>query len=63
MSDKTTSGEPTFGIPKNQTVRVRSESGTDYAAHHDGDTWYEGHHDEGRPRVQLAEVPHELVTD
>ena len=63
MSDKTSSGEPTFGVAKNQTVKVRSKSGTDYVAYHDGETWYEGHHDEDRCPVQIAEAPVSLVSD
>lgn len=71
MSDKTSSGEPTFGIPKHQTAKVRSKSGTNYVGHHDGETWYEGHYadttasgnPEGHAPVQLAEAPHTLVTD
>lgn len=63
MNDKTSSGEPTFGVPKNKTVKVRSKSGMDYVAYHDGETWYEGHHDDDRSRAQIAEAPVSLVTD
>ena len=68
MTDKTTSGEPTFGGEKHKTVKVQGASGTDYVAYHDGETWYEGHYEESvtsgdqpaRGKVQIAEAPVKL---
>ena len=69
MADKTSSGEPTFGIAKHKTVKVESESGTVYAGYHDGETWYEGHYSPPAANgsssspapVQLAEAPVKLA--
>ena len=69
MNDKTSSGEPTFGLAKFTTAKVESASGMVYVAYHDGETWYEGHYDEtaaggckdGRAQVQIAEAPVRLV--
>lgn len=61
MTMKTTSGEPTFGVEKFKTVQVKAASGTAYVGYHDGETWFEGHHEKGATKVQLAEEPTELV--
>lgn len=61
MTDKTMSGESTFGIAKHTTVKVESADGTIYVGYHDGDTWYEGHYSEERTKVQMAEMPVRLA--
>ena len=69
MTQKTSSGEPTFGIAKHETAKVESATGTIYVGYHDGDTWYEGHYNppaaNGSSRspapVQLAEAPVKLA--
>ena len=63
MTDKTTSGEPTFGITRFTTTKVKAESGTIYVAYHDGETWYEGHYEKNSTSapVQIAEAPVSLA--
>lgn len=69
MADKTSSGEPTFGIAKHKAVQVESESGTSCVGYHNGETWFEGHYSDtkagGMPNgpapVQLPEAPIRLA--
>ncbi len=65
--DKTTEGEPTFGLPNYQPAIVQDRTGMQTVAYHDNDTWYEGHYNEERSDgsiiapVQLLHVPVKLI--